>query len=136
MNWLNIFPAFRDLEARYKSQEGVIQNLQVQLDSEKKESASLLISLKMANDAVFKLSDALNESHLKHIKATETVADFGFQLKYGRSWKLFDHVPELPEAAPEIPFEGIRKSRPQARDMVAEAERKFYEALNNPPKTQ
>lgn len=118
MSWLRAFPAFRDLEARYKSQEGVIQYL-------REHGARVL-------EYNYDLTARLDEARKAHIKATETVADFGFQLKYGR--KLFDHVPELPESAPEIPFEGIRKSRPQARDLVAQAEREFLESLNPPKK--
>lgn len=134
MSWLRAFSAFRDLEARYKSQKGVIQKLEAQLDRKNDHLARIDSQLDAANGRMAELMDRLDEARKSHIKATETVADFGFQLKYGR--KLFDHVPELPEAPPEIPFEGIRKLRPQGRDLVADAERKFYEALNDPPKTQ
>lgn len=132
MSWLRAFPVFRDLEARYKSQEGVIQSLQVREEVSSEKIHSMQMRINADHMRISELMDRLDDARKAHIKATETVADFGFQLKYGR--KLFDHVPELPETAPEIPFEGIRKSRPQARDLVAQAEREFLESLNPPKK--
>lgn len=132
MSWLRAFPVFRDLEARYKSQEGVIQNL-------RKTSAALTVrisvlrkQLKASDTRNHELIERIDEARKSEVHSTQVVADFVSQLKYGR--KIYDHVPELPETAPEIPFEGIRKSRPQARDLVAQAEREFLESLNPPKK--
>lgn len=128
MIWLlRLFSQFRNLEARYKSQEGVIQATEAREARNGMLLCELEEHLAKANARNAELMDRLDEARKGHIKATETVADFVAQLRYGR--KIFDHVPELPDMNKELP-QPQRKLKPQASDLVHEAERAFWDGLN------
>jgi hypothetical protein len=118
---LRLFRAVRNLEEHCKVQDEQIFRLRTAWDT----ARAQLDASNARNDA---LVDRLDESRKDQIRKTETVADFGFQLKYGR--KLFDSVPELPDMSTTPDFEPVQ-SRPQAYDQMKELEREFYENLNN-----
>lgn len=125
--FLRLFSAYRNLEAQYKLQEGVIQKLEKSVDGKIDMLMRTVTQLDAERARNADLLNRLEAAMRSEIESTRKVADANARKHGAPIFDLANEIPVRPEA-----FQPIPKDRQQASSLVEQLERDFYAAMPKP----